>query len=75
MNLRTPFPNQPRPEPLPGEVPEWEATDQNCPNCGAKLCAIKIKVSHPLVTGGKGTANYLGCPACPYASPAMIAAH
>ena len=41
-----------------------------CPNCGCKsLAAIEIDVEIKLLKGGKGIGRYLGCPACPFASP------
>jgi len=45
-----------------------------CPNCGAQLCAVTVLVEQRLLKGGKGMANYLGCPACQFASPAMVVA-
>ena len=60
--------------------PEWKkaetinGSDPICPNCGSWLCEIMVLVSHPLLKGGMGSSRYLGCPACPYASPAMIRA-
>ena len=61
--------------PDPDEVtgtPDWEGTDMPCPNCGAKLCTVKVTVNHKQLRGGKGLSTYLGCPACPYASPAIM---
>lgn len=52
-------------EPIQGVAPD-------CPNCGANLCEVQVQVKHPLLKGSEGTSVYLGCPACPYASPAMI---
>ena len=56
-------------------IPTWsEAWPQTpCPNCGAKLCRVEVKVKQGLVKGGEGMSRYMGCPACPWASPAMVA--
>jgi hypothetical protein len=54
-------------EPIGGHDPE-------CPNCGAWLCDVQVPMKNPLLKGGEGTARYLGCPACPWASPAMTTA-
>lgn len=74
--LRTPFPNIP-PEMDAKEdgVPAWEPAPAEvppCPNCGAKVCLIRCPVTHPLIRTGKGTSTYMGCPACPWASPAIV---
>ena len=60
----------------PLETPTWSIPIDAppCPNCGAELCAVKVLVEQPLLKGGKGIANYLGCPACAFASPAMVMA-
>jgi len=60
----------------PLEKPTWSIAvgSPSCPNCGAQLCMVKVRVEQPLLKGGEGIANYLGCPACPYASPAMVTA-
>jgi hypothetical protein len=54
-------------------VPTWTPTDPPlpCPNCGGQLAQVQVKVTMKLLRGGEGMSNYLGCPACPYASPAM----
>ena len=56
--------------------PIWEIGREEdiCPNCGARLARITVRMKHPLVVGGKGTGHYSGCPACPYASPCAIVA-
>jgi hypothetical protein len=58
-------------------TPTWRKADvtMGCPNCKAQLCEVKVRVSHPHLKGGKGVSTYMGCPACLYASPALIAAH
>jgi hypothetical protein len=74
-DLRTPYPGQPRPEPESGAVPEWETgpEDAACPNCGARLCVVRVRVTHPALRSGRGLSTYMGCPACPYASPSVTA--
>jgi hypothetical protein len=52
--------------------PSWKATDEECPNCGARLCFVSVDVEMPKLRGGRGVSRYLGCPACPFASPAMV---
>lgn len=55
-------------------VPTWKKVDVEgtvCPNCGADLCEVKVPIKMALLKGGEGTANYLGCPACPFASPSI----
>ena len=64
----------------PNGVPQWKKAepinglDPLCPNCGAWLCEISLPVLHPSITGGKGICEYLGCPACPFAGPAVTRA-
>lgn len=60
----------------PDGVPEvGEETGQPCPNCHCpRTFMIKVRVKQRLVKGGVGTANYVGCAACPWASPAVIVA-
>lgn len=44
-----------------------------CPNCGCEtMYNIQIDVECALLVGGKGTGNYVGCPACPFASPMIM---
>ena len=46
-----------------------------CPNCGCKQpYHIMVMVENRLLKGGKGVGNYIGCPACPFASPMMTTA-
>jgi len=63
-------------ETTPIGVPTWKAADpeQVCPNCKGVLCEVKVLAEHRMLKGGKGMCTYLGCPACPYASPAMTVA-
>lgn len=57
-------------------TPTWQRTEPAlpCPNCGGLLCEVKVAVTHSLLRGNVGTSTYLGCPACPYASPALVVA-
>jgi len=52
-------------------TPSWTPTDKECPNCNAKLCEVQVKVEQSLLKGGVGLCTYFGCPACPFASPAL----
>jgi len=46
-----------------------------CPNCGCKsMYAIEVDVENRLLKGNKGIGRYIGCPACPFASPMMMIA-
>ena len=55
-------------------IPEWVSAGENakCPNCGARVCLVTVTVEMHMLRGGKGVATYMGCPACPWASPALI---
>ena len=47
-----------------------------CPNCGCPT-TFEIEVSvegHPLLRGGKGKGKYVGCAACPMATPMLMVA-
>ena len=70
-SLRDYGPNLPTPRPL--GVPEWSICEEgaNCPNCGARLCTISVKVGMEGLEGKVGTCRYRGCPACEYASPSV----
>ena len=56
----------------PIDTPAWVASDEKCPNCKATLCVVSVRVEQNLLHGGVGTSTYFGCPACPFASPAMV---
>ena len=60
----------------PVSVPYWEASEDAppYPNCGASVCKVSVEVEHPLLKGGRGVTTYFGCPACPFASPAVAVA-
>ena len=60
----------PNSEPI--STPSWEKSDMECPNCKAALCVVSLRVEQDLLHEGVGTCTYFGCPACPYASPAMV---
>jgi hypothetical protein len=47
-----------------------------CPNCGCKqIYEIKVELeAADILKGGKGIGMYLGCPACPWASPMVAVA-
>lgn len=57
----------------PTGIPTWKKLDEPlpCPNCGGELVEVSVPVAHPLLKGGQGITTYLGCPACPFASPAI----
>ena len=49
---------------------------KECPNCGCEqLMEIKVTVRQELIKGGEGVGTYIGCPACPFASPMMVVSH
>lgn len=54
-------------DPVVNGTPTWKASDEACPNCGARLCHVEVDVTEPL----EGVCRYLGCPACPWASPSV----
>jgi len=45
-----------------------------CPNCKCEcLCEIEVDIKgHPLMKGKDAVGRYLGCAACPWASPMVI---
>jgi hypothetical protein len=46
-----------------------------CPNCGCQsVYKIEVPVNHPMLRGNVGHGIYLGCAACPWASPMMMTA-
>ncbi len=56
-------------------TPKAKMSDKDlppCPNCGCNgIMEVEVSVNQPLV-GGSATSKYLGCPACPWASPAIV---
>lgn len=77
MSTRDSLRNYGLPNVTPIGKPTWKKAvplgghDPLCPNCGAWLCEIEVLVKTPLVRGGEGLCRYLGCPACPFASPSV----
>lgn len=62
------------PKPTPIGVPSWAKVEGSppCPNCGGEVVLVQLEVTLPdSVGGGVGSCTYLGCPACPWASPSM----
>ena len=52
---------------------EGKAGEENCPNCGCDTSMeIRVEMEQEMLKGGKGTGIYVGCPACPFASPCMM---
>lgn len=62
--------------PLPADVQARLEREGGCPNCGGVSTVFEISVGaeHPLLTGGEGITTYMGCAACPWASPAITRA-
>jgi hypothetical protein len=75
-DLRTPFPGAGRP--TPNGTPTWQVVDMPmpCPNCGCQMVEVSCPVTPPamLRTTSGAVARYLGCPACPFASAAVVTA-
>ena len=64
------------PDSQPVSVPKAtkpQSEVEPCPVCGCEsVMQITLKVKQRLIKGGEGTGVYLGCPACPWASPMMV---
>lgn len=46
-----------------------------CPHCGCEtLYDIVVSLVSPLLSTGYGIGQYVGCPACPFASPMLCIA-
>ena len=44
-----------------------------CPHCGCtSIHQVTVRMKTPRMRTGEGICRYLGCPACPWASPAVI---
>lgn len=74
---RTPYPELPevlRPKIVPGTVPSREVSSEKCPDCDNRLELVKARVHQILLRNGIGTAVYMECPKCSWASPCMIVA-
>lgn len=71
------FDNAPTPEPI--GKPTW-ARDPSlppCPHCGAECVVVTVAVRPPPMLrapSGHAVTRYVGCPACPFASPAVTTA-
>lgn len=52
------------------------SSEHICPNCkGKTIFEIEVDVNHPqLRSESKQVGRYLGCAACPYASPMIMTA-
>ena len=62
----------PKAEPLCGEAKDALLKDGGCPFCHCtQVMQITVKMQDVRLKGGGGTGKYLGCPACPWASPMM----
>ena len=52
-----------------------EERGDGCPHCGClELQFVTVTVEMPMLRGGRGIGTYVGCPACPYASPMVTRA-
>lgn len=59
--------------PVASPLPADADCPHECPHCGcAQLQEVQVRMKHPLIRGGEGICRYVGCPACPWASPAVI---
>jgi hypothetical protein len=63
---------KPTATPIPDDVRVSLEQEGGCPNCGGTNTIFQISVAaeHPLLKSS-GTCKYLGCAACPWASPAI----
>jgi len=49
---------------------------EGCPNCGCmELMQVEVGVKNERLKGGTGLGIYVGCPACPWASPMLSVAN
>ena len=64
---------KPKAAPLPDDVQAKIDEEGGCPNCGGSntIFEITVEAEHPLLKGKKGITKYMGCAACPWASPAI----
>jgi len=64
------------PEGAPWVDQEVPGADAVCPSCECKtVYSIKVvMVNVPILSGGRGLGSYIGCAACPWASPMVIVA-
>lgn len=67
-----------RPKAKRVEDPAFQAAlreSGGCPNCGCEdVMEIEVPMKAALLRGGGGIGKYLGCPACPWASPMIVVA-
>jgi len=69
----SPLPDAPPVAKLAGPI---DGVEPECPNCGCvSVHEITVQMTNPLLTAGKGVGRYLGCPACPWASPMVTVSH
>lgn len=61
---------QPEADAIPTARP-FDHPEAACPNCGCRIFEIEVLVKSEILFGGEGVSKYLGCPACPWASPAV----
>lgn len=49
------------------------SSNTKCPHCRCEtVFVITVPMKHPRLKGEKHEGKYLGCPACPWASPCVI---
>lgn len=61
--------------PVAKPLPQGTAFVQ-CPNCGCEqMMEITVKVEQAMLSTPTGTGTYIGCPACPFATPMMVIAN
>lgn len=66
----------PKATPISEEKRVAPVEDIECPHCKCKeLMQVEVPVENRSLTGGQGTGFYIGCPACPWASPMMAIAN
>lgn len=65
--------NDPYEPPIAKLVGPIEGKQPECPNCGcAQVMEITCQIKDSRLRSGEGIGKYLGCPACPWASPMAI---
>lgn len=66
---------RPRAVKLDDKTMEQVIEDGGCPNCGCyDIMEITVEVHNEMLKGGSGIGKYLGCPACPWATPMVVVA-
>ena len=67
---------KPKATPLNGKQSLAPTDEVECPNCGCEeLMQIEVAVDNHILSSGSGVGYYLGCPACPWASPMLAVAN